>query len=150
MKQIITTVNTKGNKGIFIGIGSNIGDRTKNIETALEEISNLAKITNKSTIIETKPVGYDDQGDFLNLVVEIETDLSPLDLLKHLNEIENKMGRIRTIKDGPRIIDLDILLYKNQTISQKNLKIPHPRMHEREFVLKPLIEIAPGLFNNNK
>lgn len=150
MKQTTTTVNTKENKGIFIGIGTNLGNRNRNIEIALEEIARIAKIVKKSTVIETKPVGYSNQGDFLNLAIQIETDLEPPDLLIGLHEIEHKMGRVRGIQNGPRIIDLDILLYKNQTIKQKNLEIPHSRMHEREFVLKPLKEIAQELFKPAK
>ena len=136
----------KENKA-FIGIGTNIGDRRQNIENALAKISKIAKIKKKSSIHETKPIGYKDQKDFLNMAIEIETDLPPTDLIIRLQEIEHKMGRIRNIKNGPRIIDLDILTYGNEIINEPNLVIPHPRMFEREFVMEPLKEITDD-FNN--
>lgn len=129
------------NNKSYIGIGTNRGDRHQNITTALQKVTQFAKITNKSSIYETDPMGYKNQGKFLNLVIEIETELKPEELLKKLLKVEQEMGRIRTIKNGPRIIDLDILLYNDEKINKPNLKIPHPRMNEREFVLKPLSEI---------
>lgn len=136
MKQKISSVN--------ISLGTNLGDREQNLKTALKKISLFAKLKKKSSIYETEPVGYKDQGMFLNMVVEIETNLTPQKLLAKLNEIEHKMGRNRSheIKNGPRIIDLDILTYGNEKVNEPNLKIPHPRMNEREFVLKPLKEIT--------
>ncbi|MFH1218732.1 MAG: 2-amino-4-hydroxy-6-hydroxymethyldihydropteridine diphosphokinase [Candidatus Peregrinibacteria bacterium] len=130
-------------KKVYLGLGTNLGNRKQNLDSAIKEISNFAKVTNKSSIHETEPVGYKPQPKFLNQVIELETDLPPTDLLIRLHEIEHSFGRNRDneIKNGPRIIDLDILLYKNQTIDLPNLKIPHPRMHEREFVQKPLKEI---------
>ena len=101
----------------------------------------------KSSIYETDPIGYKDQGKFLNMAIEIETPFSPTDLIIALQEIEHKMGRIRTIKDGPRIIDLDILLYGNEMIDEASAKIPHIRMHQRKFVLEPLNEIAPKVIH---
>lgn len=136
----------KENKA-FIGIGTNIGDRDNNIKNALIEISEIAKIRKKSSIHETKPIGYIDQNDFLNMVIEIETKLRPLDLIIKLQEIEHKVGRVKNIKNGPRIIDLDILTYGDEIINEPNLTIPHPRMHERDFVMKPLKEISND-FNN--
>ncbi|MFH1533587.1 MAG: 2-amino-4-hydroxy-6-hydroxymethyldihydropteridine diphosphokinase [Nitrospirota bacterium] len=136
----------KENK-VFIGIGTNIGDKGQNIENALIEIGKIATIKKKSSIHETKPVGYENQGDFFNMAIEIETDLSPIDLIIKLQEIEHKMGRVRDIKNGPRIIDLDILTYGNEIINEPNLTIPHPRMFERDFVMKPLKEITND-FNN--
>ncbi len=135
----------KENKKIYIALGSNLGNRNKNLETSLKEISKFAEITKKSSIYETKPIGYKDQGDFLNMVIEIETELSPTDLMIKLHEIEHKMGRTRRKKNGPRTIDLDILLYKDEIVSEPNLKIPHPRMYKRKFVLEPLAEIAPHI-----
>lgn len=129
------------NNKSYIGIGTNRGDRHQNITTALQKITKFAKITNKSSIYETDPMGYKNQGKFLNLVIEIETELKPEELLEKLLRVEQEMGRIRTIKNGPRIIDLDILLYNDEKINKPNLKIPHPKMNEREFVLKPLSEI---------
>jgi 2-amino-4-hydroxy-6-hydroxymethyldihydropteridine diphosphokinase len=130
-------------KNIFIGIGTNLGEKEKNLQEALKHIKKIAKILKKSKIHKTKPVGYKDQDDFLNMVIEIESELTPQELIIKLHEIEHKMGRIREIKNGPRIIDLDILLFDKVKVNGKYLKIPHPRMYEREFVLKPLAEIAP-------
>lgn len=133
----------KENNTVYIGIGTNIGDRFKNIEKALEDIKELGIITKISKIYETKPVGYKDQDDFLNLVIELETELQVTDLIIKLQEIEHRMGRIKTVKNGPRIIDLDILLYNNEIIRNKGLIIPHPEMHKRSFVLEPFNEIEP-------
>jgi 2-amino-4-hydroxy-6-hydroxymethyldihydropteridine diphosphokinase len=136
----------KENK-VYIGIGTNIGDRGQNIENALSEIEKFASIKNKSSIHETKPVGLEDQGDFYNMVIEIKTDIPPIDLIIKLQEIEHKMGRVRSIKNGPRIMDLDILTYGDEVINEPNLIIPHPRMLERDFVMKPLKEISNDFDN---
>lgn len=125
----------------YIGIGTNLGDRNQNIKTAIKKITKFGKIIKKSSIYETDPIGYKNQGKFLNLVIEIETELNPEKLLKTLQKIEKRMGRTRTFKNGPRIIDLDILLYNDEKIDKPTLKIPHPRMRKRKFVLKPLSEI---------
>jgi 2-amino-4-hydroxy-6-hydroxymethyldihydropteridine diphosphokinase len=126
-----------------LGIGSNLGDRRKNIKRAIELLSKTkgVKIHQVSRIYETEPVAGPPQGKFLNGAIKIKTILSAGGLLKVLKDIEKKLGRVRTIRYGPRTIDLDILLYGTKTINKKNLKIPHPRMFEREFVLKPLREI---------
>lgn len=134
----------KANK-VYLALGSNLEKREKNLETAIKEISEFTEIVKKSTIYETEPVGYLDQGKFLNMAIEIATELSALELIFRLQEIEHKMGRIREIKNGPRTIDLDILLYNQEQFKQKNLEIPHPRMHERLFVLEPLNEIATNI-----
>ena len=128
----------------FLGIGSNLGDRRKNIRLALEKISSLknTKIVKLSKIIETDPVGGPSrQGKFLNAVLKIKTDLTPLKLLKQLQKIENEVGRRRTVRWGPRTIDLDILLFGDKVIERKELKVPHPRLMERDFVLKPLLSL---------
>lgn len=135
---------TMSNK-IYIGIGTNIGNRQHNLETALNEIAEFSTITKKSSIYETEPVGFKPQPDFLNMVIEIDTDLTPSQLIIKLQEIEHKMGRVREIKNGPRIIDLDILLYNDLVINHPDLTIPHPRLTERSFVLEPLFEIAPEI-----
>jgi len=137
----------KENNKVFIGIGTNLGNREQNLKTALKEIGKIAEIKKKSRIHETKPIGYKKQNDFLNMAIEIKTNLLPTDLIIRLHEIEHKMGRIREIKNGPRIIDLDILTYGNLKINEPHLKIPHPRMHERDFVLKPLKEISNDFDN---
>ena len=128
----------------FLGIGSNLGDRRKNIRLALEKISRLkdTKIIRVSKIAETVPLGGPSgQGKFLNAVLKINTNLTPLKLLKQLQKIENELGRRRTVRWGPRTIDLDILLFGDKVIEGKELKIPHPRLMQRDFVLKPLLNL---------
>lgn len=138
----------KVNKTYFIGLGSNLGSRKTNLSKAIELIGNFAEITKKSSIYETEPVGLKKQNKFLNMVIEISTKLIPSKLLKKLREIEKNMGRTRRIKNGPRIIDLDILLCNKGIIDlRSSIKIPHPRMHKRNFVLAPLNEIAPNLIH---
>lgn len=128
----------------YIGIGSNLGDRRSYINRAIEEIKKVGGIEfiRSSSIYETEPVSDIPQGKFLNGILEIETALSPRELLKELNGIESKLGRKRTIKNAPREIDLDILYYGQETVEEKGLVIPHPRITEREFVLKGLRELG--------
>ncbi|MDP2921511.1 MAG: 2-amino-4-hydroxy-6-hydroxymethyldihydropteridine diphosphokinase [Candidatus Omnitrophota bacterium] len=127
----------------YIGIGSNIGDRQGYIDNALRKLKEekAIRVNKVSSIHETEPVGGPAQGKYLNGAIEIETKLKPKELLKKLQAIENELGRKRTVKNGPRTIDLDILLYGDESIDEPDLKIPHPRMREREFVMKPLKEI---------
>ena len=128
----------------YIGLGANLGDREANIKRALEEIVRKGcRLVRISSMYETAPVGFEDQPDFLNTVAEIETEAGPAELLAVLDEIEQKIGRRETFKWGPRIVDLDILLYGDRILEEDNLKIPHPEMHKRAFVLSPLAEIAP-------
>lgn len=128
----------------YIGIGSNLGDRQKYIDSAIGGLKNSKDIKVKriSSIYETEPAGDIPQGRFLNGVLEIETDLSPKELLGALNRIEEKLGRVRAVKNGPRTIDLDILYYGERKISEKGLVIPHPKIKEREFVLRGLRELG--------
>lgn len=129
---------------VYVAFGTNIGDKINNIEKALKFMEDRGlKITKKSSIHSTEPYGYTDQPEFLNGVVEAETDLNPRQVLETLLQIEKDMGRIREFKWGPRNIDLDIILFNDYVIDEEDLKIPHPDMHNREFVLKPLSEIAP-------
>jgi len=131
-------------KPVFLSLGSNIGNRAKNLSRAMEELSRRGvKIVRQSAMYETEPVGVRDQAWFLNCVVEVETALAPRRLLATLLDIEAGMGRQRTVKYGPRVIDLDILLYGDEIVDEPGLTIPHPRMAERKFVLVPLAEIAP-------
>lgn len=141
MKQKIVIVNTMENK-VYLGLGTNLGTRKTNLQTAINEISKFATIIKKSSIYETDPIGYENQRKFLNMVIEIQTKLIPTKLLEKTQKTEKKMGRIKNILNGPRIIDIDILLYNQKKIKTKNLEIPHPRMHERKFVLEPFAEIA--------
>jgi 2-amino-4-hydroxy-6-hydroxymethyldihydropteridine diphosphokinase len=129
----------------YIGIGSNLASPLKNCQrsiTLLAKHPNI-EVVSHSSFYETEPVGPKDQGWFVNAVAEIRTDLPPLPLLDALLAIEIEMGRIRKMKWGPRIIDLDILLYDNLTIKNDRLEIPHPEMSQRRFVLAPLAELAP-------
>ena len=131
----------------YIGFGSNIGDRLKHLQNAIHALSktegiNLQEI---SSVYKTDPVGYEAQGQFLNGVAAIQTSLSPLSLLHTLKEIETVIGRQHRIRWGPREIDLDILIYGNLCVQTEKLVIPHPEMHLRDFVLVPLVEIAPDL-----
>lgn len=133
------------NKKAYIGIGSNIGNKIENCKKAIELFKKnpQIKVTKISDFYETEPVGYKEQEWFVNCAVEIETDLNPQELLLLCQTIESELGRERKIKYGPRIIDLDILLYNNDIIDKTELKIPHPEMHKRRFVLEPLSDIAP-------
>lgn len=130
----------------YIALGSNLGDRNVNLAGAVALLGESGGIVLKhSSVIETDPVGGPPQNKFLNAVVKIETKLSPVELLNHCQAIEQKLGRVRTVFNGPRTIDLDILRYDDLTLDTPRLKIPHPRMFERAFVLEPLKEIEPGL-----
>ena len=127
----------------YLAIGSNMGRRKANIHKALELLKKQnIKIKKISRIIETKPVGGPMQAKFLNAAIKTETDLGPQRLLDVLKDIEKKMGRKKTVKNGPRPIDLDILLYADKIIKSKRLTVPHPRMLKRDFVMVPLLEVA--------
>ncbi len=128
----------------YIGIGSNLGDRRKNIDMAISKLKNNPGMIFKrrSSIYETEPASDVPQGNFLNAVLEIETPLKPRELLKELNRIEEMLGRRRLVRNGPRTMDLDILYYGEAAIAEKDLVIPHPRIGEREFVLKGLRELG--------
>jgi len=127
----------------YIGLGSNMGNRKQNIKMAIDKINLIKKtrVTKISSIIQTLPVGGPKQNKFLNAAAEIKTALSARILLYNLQRIEKELGRVRNIKNGPRTIDLDILIFGDKKINACNLVIPHPRMQERGFVLKPLSEI---------
>ena len=133
----------------YLGIGSNMGDRMGYIDSAVEKLDNTPgiNVTGRSGIIETDPYGPVEQDKFLNGVLEIETYLTPEALLDRLHEIEDDLGRKRTVHWGPRTVDLDILLFDDLVMSTEDLVIPHPDMKNREFVLKPLAEIAPHLIH---
>ncbi len=128
---------------VYIGLGSNLGDRHNNCLGAIELLKqNGLLVTRQSSMYETKPWGVTEQPEFVNMAVEAETELAPLQLLSLIKTIEKDMGRQETVRWGPRIIDLDILLYDDIIMNTDALTIPHPLMHEREFVLRPLSEIA--------
>ena len=132
---------------VYIGFGSNIGDRLKHTQNAIDALSKTEGITLEqiSSIYKTDPVGYEAQGEFLNGVVAIQTTLPPLSLLHTLKDIETAVGRQHRTRWGPREIDLDLLIYGDLCLQAAKLTVPHPEMHLRRFVLVPLAEIAPNL-----
>jgi len=129
-------------KGI-IALGSNIGEPKENLDLAIALLREATEVLKVSSYYVTKPVGYEDQPDFVNAVCIIESELPAIELLKMLNGIEKAMGRERTIKWGPRIIDLDIIQYGSLLSNAAELTLPHPRAHERKFVLEPWYELEP-------
>lgn len=131
---------------VYLSIGSNLGDRQQNLRRAFQALeTGAARLRNCSSIYETEPVDFAEQNWFLNCVAEVVTVLSPFALLVWLQGIEHRLGRRRGLPKGPRIIDLDILLYGNRTLNSPTLVVPHPRMLERRFVMEPLREIAASL-----
>ncbi len=133
---------------VFLGVGTNEGDRLQNISRAVQALaaSGAVRLIQMATIAETEPVGGPDQPNFLNTVVEVETATSPHALLQQLKRLEESLGRVPSPQRwGPRVIDLDILLYDDQAVNEPHLTIPHPQMHLRRFVLEPLAQLAPDL-----
>ena len=130
----------------ILALGSNLGDREQNLRRALAllEHDSRMKVIRVSSWRETDPIGGPAQGQYLNGVAEVETTLAPRELLERLHEIEASLGRVRSVRNAPRQIDLDILLYGDRSIAEPGLEIPHPRMLERGFVLEPLAEVAPA------
>ena len=131
----------------FIALGSNLQQPQQQVTSALHALAELPQTTllSQSSLYRTAPVGYDDQPDFINAVAKLETTLQPLQLLHAIQRIENQHGRERLFPNAPRVLDLDLLLYNNTVMDTQELTLPHPRMHERAFVLLPLAEIAPEL-----
>jgi 2-amino-4-hydroxy-6-hydroxymethyldihydropteridine diphosphokinase len=127
---------------VYIAFGSNIGDREANINKALELFKQKMKVLKRSSLYKTKPMYLEAQDWFLNGAAKVDTKLTPKELLLFLKDIEQKMGRKLVERNGPRIIDIDILLYGKQIINEKDLQVPHPKIEERAFVLVPLYEIA--------
>lgn len=133
-------------KLVYIGLGSNIGDREAMIEAALDALNAPDLRQNRvSSLYETEPIGFRDQGWFLNCVAEFETDLFPKQLLHRMQKVELGLGRVRSVKNGPRTIDIDILLFGNAVVKTEELEIPHPRYAERRFTLAPLAELNPSM-----
>jgi len=130
-------------KRVYLSLGSNIGDRAANLQSAIGELSRFGKVAAVSSFYETEPVEFTKQPWFLNCAVSLDTEKTPSQLLRALLEIERTMGRLRTQQKGPRKIDIDILLFGDSSVNTATLTIPHPAMHERRFVLEPLVEIAP-------
>ena len=130
-------------KTVYLSLGSNLGDRSTNLESAISRLNQLGKVVTVSSFYETEPVEVTAQPWFLNCVVKLDTEKMPKLLLKGILDLEREMGRRRTQSKGPRNIDIDILLFGNSIVETKGLTIPHPALHERRFVLEPLAEIAP-------
>lgn len=130
---------------VYLGLGSNMGNRLHMLQQAILLLNELGTITEQSSIIETDAWGNTEQDSFLNCAVKLLTPLQATDLLIQIQQIESKLGRVRLSKWGPRTIDIDILLFDMEMINEKKLQIPHPLMHQRHFVLKPLSEIAPNV-----
>lgn len=135
------------NHTVYLALGSNLGNRLANIKNAISNFTPQMDVKKKSPVYETPPWGYADQPAYLNQVVMAETYLEPDDLLSHLKRLETVLGREPTFQNGPRVIDLDILFYDDVTIDSAPLQIPHPRLHQRGFVLVPLHDIAPELIH---
>ncbi|HWQ39645.1 MAG TPA: 2-amino-4-hydroxy-6-hydroxymethyldihydropteridine diphosphokinase [Burkholderiales bacterium] len=129
----------------FIGIGANLDDPIGKVRIALNEIDRLpaTRVVRRSSLYRTAPVGYNDQPEFINAVAEVLTELEPRQLLDMLLAIEARHGRVRGARNAPRTLDLDVLLFGDRILTEPELSVPHPRMHERAFVLVPLAEIAP-------
>ncbi|MCX6455877.1 MAG: 2-amino-4-hydroxy-6-hydroxymethyldihydropteridine diphosphokinase [Actinobacteria bacterium] len=128
---------------IVLALGSNLGDRESNLDQAISELEKIIEITHLSTLHETAPVGGPKQGDYLNAVLIGETQLDPHELLALTSKIETKLGRVREVRNGPRTVDIDLIVFGELQIKTPDLELPHPRAHEREFVLAPWLEIDP-------
>jgi 2-amino-4-hydroxy-6-hydroxymethyldihydropteridine diphosphokinase len=131
----------------YVGIGSNLREPASQVRGAFDELARLpdTRMTARSSLYRSAPMGYAAQPDFVNAVAALETGLSARDLLTELQKIEDRHGRARSFANAPRTLDLDLLLFGDERIAAQDLVVPHPRMHERAFVLRPLLEIAPGL-----
>ena len=134
-------------KHVYLSLGSNVGDRKRNLETAITALGALGKVVALSSFYETEPVEFTAQPWFLNCALVLQTTKMPRQLLRALLDLEGKMGRRRTLKKGPRTIDIDILLFGDSIVEADGLTIPHPAFHERRFVLEPLAEIAPQVLH---
>ncbi|MFC3809713.1 2-amino-4-hydroxy-6-hydroxymethyldihydropteridine diphosphokinase [Lacihabitans lacunae] len=133
---------------VYLGIGSNIGDSKMHLQNCIEALNlNIGKVSNVSSVYETEAWGNQNQANFFNQVVQISTDILPFELLKKIKELETHLGRTKTVKWGPRVVDIDILLYSNYHFTAANLQIPHAFLKERRFVLAPLAEINPALIH---
>jgi len=130
---------------IYLSLGSNLGDRGANLESVFEQLPPAIEVIVRSSIYQTEPWGFKDQPDFLNMVVQGETELPPRELLAYLKKIEKKIGRKPDFLYGPRLVDIDILFYGEKVVDEIHLTIPHKKIPERAFVLVPLAEIAPDL-----
>lgn len=144
-ENVAVEISRKWHKA-YLSLGSNMGDKRENLLEAIKRVGELenTEVVKNSTILETEPFGYIEQDNFLNACLEVKTLLTPQEFLSSILKIELDMGRVREIKWGPRVIDIDILFYDDEIIQEDNLAVPHPWICEREFVLEPLSEIAPN------
>ena len=132
---------------IYLALGSNVGDKKKNIQQAITLLRKKVSNIKIASFYETKAVGYTEQDNFINTAIEGNTALTPEELLVFIKDVEKKVGRIKRFLNGPREIDIDILFYNNHLLKKDDLQIPHPRLHERDFVLKPLTDLDPMLYH---
>ena len=140
----------KSTKKVILALGSNLGNLRENLLRAVSEISNFSFVVSRSYIYQTPPVGYAEQGDFLNAALAVETEDEPAELLAHCKLLEKKLGRAKTVKNGPREIDVDIIFYEDLKLKSGELEIPHPRWSERDFVVSPLIDLLEaGMFEDD-
>jgi 2-amino-4-hydroxy-6-hydroxymethyldihydropteridine diphosphokinase len=130
---------------VYLGLGSNVGDRESHLSHALRRLMAESELRAASSVYETDPVGLSDQPPFLNMVVRISTALAPQEVLRLAREIEAERGRVRTFRNAPRTLDIDILLYGREILRREGLIVPHPRMAERAFVLIPVLELDPDI-----
>lgn len=130
---------------VYLALGTNLGDRPANLKQAIASLTPQLEVKLKSQVYETPPWGVENQPKFLNQVIKAQTYLDPEPLLKHLKRLEVALGRIPSVPNGPRLIDIDILFYDDLVVDKPSIVIPHPRLQERGFVLLPLMEIAPNL-----
>ncbi len=135
---------TRKQANVYLSLGSNLGNRKANLLNAISLLSGISTVRKLSPIYKTAPVGFEKQPDFLNIACLVSTTYEPQGFLKEIKVIEKKLGREKTLKNGPRLIDIDIIFWGNEVIKTKNLQVPHPRAHQREFVLRPLSRIAPS------
>lgn len=129
----------------YIALGSNLGDRAAYLRAALDRLGKLGTVEDVAPFVDTEPAGYSEQPRFLNAAARLSTVLPPDTLLREMLAIEAALGRVRTTRWGPRTVDLDLLLYDNDVLDEPGLTVPHPRLHERRFVLEPLAAIAPDV-----
>ena len=130
---------------VFLGLGTNLGDRLQNLRDCQTALTELAPIVARSSLYESEAWGYTEQASFLNMALLVQTRQSPLDFLRTLKDLERQLGRIESFRWGPRLIDIDILFFGERIVAYPQLRIPHPYLHQRAFVLMPLAEIAPTL-----
>ncbi len=132
---------------IYLALGSNVGQRKSNLKKALELLKRNVKVVKLSLVYQTKPVGYEKQNNFLNMALEGKTQLTPIELVKFTGQVEKEVGRIRRFRYGPREIDIDILFYDDLVYHHERIQVPHPRLQERDFVLRPLMDLNPRIFH---